>query len=254
MQGRLMIIRFLAALLLPVLFAAAGCAVYSRTITSDPPGAVLYSGSTPGSMGLVLGKQTPVVFNDVSWLPYCFRVAKSGYADSDTKCLSGGIENQSLHFTLSSESSAPVDVARPSSKSAGTKHSEGTAKAIATGGSRWKVQRVVDSMTDRVTCVAYYKGDPNIQLTTTSLGIRYRGRGGVSMVTWRLDDGEPQRRLASDVEQHIGAVLWEGGTLSSMLAARRLRVQTLTVLSTIAEDDIDLTGVGGVVSELAACQ
>src|SRR5262245_63034642 len=94
-----------ATLLVALLLMVPGCAIYSRTITSEPAGAVVYSGPNPATMGLVLGRQTPVVFNDLSWAPYCFRVAKSGYAESEAQCLPAGIENQSLHFALVPESS-----------------------------------------------------------------------------------------------------------------------------------------------------
>ena len=53
-----------------------GCTIYSRTITSQPPGATVYAGATAGQMSVTSGQRTPAVLKDVLWFPWCFKVAK----------------------------------------------------------------------------------------------------------------------------------------------------------------------------------
>ncbi len=226
-------------------FLTCGCAVYTRTITSDPPGAIIYSGASSSLLGPIIGSQTPATFTAFGWAPYCFRVGKYGYGDSDVRCLPGGNENQSLHFDLHGNAPTPsaAPVAASSPAPAPAKPTSPKRESSPSGTVNWTAHRNVDSMTDRVTCVAYYRGNTKIQLTADSLAISYSGRGGVSMGQWRIDDNAPLQRLATDVEKQIGAFFWEGSELARVLAGKRLRVQMFTILSTIEQDDLDLTGV-----------
>jgi hypothetical protein len=70
----------------------------------------------------------------------------------------------------------------------------------------WKVLQIKDGMTDKVSCVAIYKGNHDIQLSPGALYISYRGRGGVPAGV--MDHEErvlPAARAAEGVAQ--GAIL-----------------------------------------------
>lgn len=98
-------------------------------------------------------------------------------------------------------------------------------------------------MTDKTICIGLYKDREDIQLSEDHLWINLRGRGGVSLVTLRFDDNPAKLpRLASDMEQRVSAVKISGSEFQELLQSRRLRAQVLTILDTIVEEDIDLTG------------
>jgi hypothetical protein len=197
-------------------------------------------------MGPVLNQQTPATFSSFGWMPFCFRAGKLGYRDSDVKCLPGGNENQSAHFILESVS-ASASPAVSSNSDVAVKPAKAAAPVVEkSANANWKINKLVDSMSDAVTCIAYYRDNKAIQLTAGSLAISYRGRGGVSMGTWRIDDNAPLQRLATDTEKSVGAFFWEGSELARVLSGSRLRVQMFTILSTIQQDDLDTTGIATV--------
>lgn len=114
---------------------------------------------------------------------------------------------------------------------------------IETHGS-WTVHRSLDPMTDAPSCVALYEERAEIQLNEHDLFISVRGRGGVDGVTLRFDNDPPDKmRLARDIEKKISAVDIEGSDFRRALASKRLRVQIITVLSTLVNEDLDLTGI-----------
>ncbi len=72
-------------------------------------------------------------------------------------------------------------------------------------------------MTDQLSCVAYYEGRNDVQLTRNSLAIAYQGRGGVQGYEFRLDDAAPSgMQLPSDVERRVGAILLRGDKLEGI--------------------------------------
>lgn len=73
---------------------------YTRTITSDPPGASVYVGSDQAHLAVNVDLATPTTITGRSWQPSCFRVISRNYLASEVKCLPGGAGNQSLHFLL----------------------------------------------------------------------------------------------------------------------------------------------------------
>lgn len=116
---------------------------------------------------------------------------------------------------------------------------------------QWTVYRSVNSMTDQVTCVAT-ANDGSVQVTVDTFSIGYRGRGGVSSYRYRLDDGPAtELHLASGIERDIGAFIIRGDEFQNILKANRIRVEALTILRGLANDDIDLTGLHSIYPTLS---
>jgi hypothetical protein len=109
---------------------------------------------------------------------------------------------------------------------------------------KWTVYFDTDQMSDEKQCTALYDDRAQVQLTPTSLAIGYRGRGGISGYRIRLDDAPalPLQPATSD-EESMGVVFIGGHIFNEVLAAKRVRVQALTVLNTIIDEDIDLSSV-----------
>lgn len=83
----------------------------------------------------------------------------------------------------------------------------------------------------------------DVQLNQGHLFVSLRGRGGVSSVTIRFDDDAPlSMRSAGTVEKDLSMVDIEGAEFSRLLGARRLRLQIFTILNTLVNEDLDLTG------------
>lgn len=107
----------------------------------------------------------------------------------------------------------------------------------------WRVYRSVDSFTDAVSCTGTFGDNLNIQLAPDALYVSLRGRGSVSSVTLRYGDEAPEPlRLASDIEKDIDTVIIQGEEFARVINADRLRVQVLTILSTLVFEDIGLDG------------
>lgn len=122
---------------------------------------------------------------------------------------------------------------------------QGIGTALATIGG-WTIYRSTDTMTDAPTCIATFGERRYVQLDTTSFAIDYRGRGGISGYRIRLNEDPPWAlRLPTRTESDIAAFVMEGSDYQQIIAATRVRVQTLTVLSSVVNDDIDMTGVQG---------
>jgi hypothetical protein len=107
----------------------------------------------------------------------------------------------------------------------------------------WTIYREQDAMTDAVSCVATYKATLQIQLTVDSLAVSLRGRGGVSSYRYRLDNNPPgELHLANDIEKETSAIVIDGDNFTGIIAAQRIRIEFLTILDTIVDEDIDLHG------------
>jgi len=117
---------------------------------------------------------------------------------------------------------------------------EGLGQKISVVGD-WTVYQDKDSMTDAVSCVATYKGRAQVQATTTSLAFSFRGRGGVSSYKYRIDEAPPSDLvLATDIQKQLDSIIFESDTFASIMAAKRFRLQVLTILSSVADEDISL--------------
>ena len=113
---------------------------------------------------------------------------------------------------------------------------------------KWLIYGEVDAMTDKKECLAYYGDKKYIQVTKGSFAVGYRGRGGLQGYTLRFDD-EPalSMKLPTDLEKQVGAFFIES---SKLMTFSRLRIQALTLVSGVANDDIDLTGFPDVIARL----
>lgn len=127
-----------------------------------------------------------------------------------------------------------------------------TAPIVAKSGN-WTVKQIADAMTDKKSCVALYKSRLDIQVSEDDFYFSLKGKGGVSMITYRVDDERPESRLATDVEKRVDAADISGGDFRHLLGAKRLRIQILTVLSSLVEEDLDLSGIAQAHSAVVAC-
>ncbi len=78
----------------------AGCTMHTRTITSEPPGGVVFGGPSAAFMQPETPHTTPVSFTARRWEARCFKVVKVGFYDSAVQCLPDGAVDQSAHFVL----------------------------------------------------------------------------------------------------------------------------------------------------------
>src|SRR5262249_40851761 len=107
----------------------------------------------------------------------------------------------------------------------------------------WSVRRETDPMTDKPSCTGLYKDRFDIQLSSKALNIDMRKKGGIKGIKLRYDDEPAQQlRLASDAEKEVSVVDITGPEFRKLLSAKRLRVQILTFLSSVQEEDINLDG------------
>ena len=119
----------------------------------------------------------------------------------------------------------------------------GKASVIATE-ANWRVLQIKDEMTDKVSCVAIYNNNHDIQLSPGTLYISYKGRGGVASYSIRVDDAPAgELHLASKAEENLSMIIIEK-ELPKITTAKRLRVSGLTVLKTLISEDLDLNGIG----------
>jgi hypothetical protein len=115
----------------------------------------------------------------------------------------------------------------------------------------WTIYRSQDAMTDQISCVATYKKDLSVQLSTDNLGFNLNGKGGVSGYTYRLDDTPAtEMLLPSKIEGQAGVVILGKEKFSQVMQAKRLRMQVLTVLSSMVNYDIDLKESAAVIAFL----
>lgn len=118
---------------------------------------------------------------------------------------------------------------------------------------KWAVHGEADPMTDKMSCVAYYGGGKFVQVTDDSFAVSYGGRGGLKGYTLRFDNDEPLPMALPDrIEERVGAFIIKDSDprFSRLVNAKRVRVQALTVLSNLANDDIDLADLPAVFARL----
>jgi hypothetical protein len=113
----------------------------------------------------------------------------------------------------------------------------------------WSVLRDVDVMTDKTSCTGIYKEERSIQLTDDTLYIIVKG--GLRSVTLRFGDqpAEPLR-LATDMEEKVGAIEISGNDFTKLLGSARLRVQSMTLVRGLANLDLDLAGLSAAVENI----
>lgn len=106
----------------------------------------------------------------------------------------------------------------------------------------WSVLRAMDPMTDKVSCTGIYKDQYGIQLTSDTLYVSIRG--GISSIRLRFDDEPVQNlRLATEMEKKVDAISISGADFSKLMDSRRLRVEVLTLVRGVINEDLDLAGI-----------
>lgn len=115
----------------------------------------------------------------------------------------------------------------------------------------WKVLRSIDSMKDTVDCTGIYKDNYGVQLTEGTLFVSVKG--GLESVTLRFGD-KPARsfRLAEKMEKEIRSIIISGTDFSELLESNRLRIQASTLVSGIANEDFDLSGIKDALESIKA--
>jgi hypothetical protein len=107
----------------------------------------------------------------------------------------------------------------------------------------WQLRTSRDDFSDKISCVITNKKNKWVQVSPDHFYIAYRGRGGIKGHEYRIDNtASSGMQLPSDMDEKLGIVSYSGGTLGKILRAKRLRVQALTVLNTLENDDINLEG------------
>ena len=110
----------------------------------------------------------------------------------------------------------------------------------------WEVHRYIDKMTDKVQCIATYRGRTNVQLTNYNLMIKTVGTP--RSFRYRLND-EPASGMitTSELARGIGTIEIAGALFDRLVHAARLRVQVLTYRFVqkyeLREFDLDLNGI-----------
>ncbi|MEP7350929.1 MAG: hypothetical protein ABI668_13405 [Sphingorhabdus sp.] len=118
---------------------------------------------------------------------------------------------------------------------------------------KWVIYGESDPMTDKMSCIAYYGGEKFVQVTDDSFAIGYGGRGGLEGYTLRFDnDAALEMTLPSRSEKSVSAFIISDTDprYARLVTATRLRVQAITVLSSLANDDVDLTDFPKVLARL----
>lgn len=109
-------------------------------------------------------------------------------------------------------------------------------------------------MTDKKSCVALFKDRFDIQITEKNFTYSLRGKGGVKMITLRFDENQPINRLANDLEKRLSLVYIKDEEFRQLLLAKRLRIQIFTVLDTIVNEDLDLSGFTEIYPKISECK
>ena len=105
------------------------------------------------------------------------------------------------------------------------------------------MRKLKDAMTDKIDCIISPTNNPNVQVSKSDLYISYRGRGGVGGFTYRIDDNPVSAmQLPTDQDKQVGFVHISGAVFNQVLTASRLRVQTVTLLSALVNEDLQLAG------------
>jgi len=106
----------------------------------------------------------------------------------------------------------------------------------------WQLERDKDAMTDKVSCAIVNAQNRHIQINIGQMYIGYQGLGGVKSFTFRIDDQPAsEMQLVDEAPREIGFVSFEGPAFDSIFAGSRLRVQTVTALNSLINEDIDIS-------------
>lgn len=115
----------------------------------------------------------------------------------------------------------------------------------------WKVLRDIDPMKDSVSCTGIYKTNNGIQLSESGMYVSVRG--GIQLITLRFDDKPAgSSRQPQKMEKDVRAIIIDGVDFNELQESKRLRIQTLTLVSGIVSEDLDLTGLQEAIASIKA--
>lgn len=107
----------------------------------------------------------------------------------------------------------------------------------------WELRKSRDSFTDKTACVITPTGQIYVQISRGSLYINYSGRGGIRGWQIRLDEGQvSQMTIPGRINERLGILQISGPQFDQIMKSRRLRIQALTLISGIKNEDFQLNG------------
>lgn len=107
----------------------------------------------------------------------------------------------------------------------------------------WELHSGKDSFTDKPSCVIAAPKQPFIQVSIGVFYIIYETRGGLQGYEIRLDDNPPSgHQLPSKIEKQMNTIAIKGSAFNRILKSKRLRVQTLTLIAGLINEDVNLYG------------
>ena len=109
--------------------------------------------------------------------------------------------------------------------------------------SSWKIEKRKDSMTDEISCGASIRGRSEVWLTDNVLYI-YIGRTPKG-ITLRFGDEPAQQSVISPAEKSVRSIMIGKFDLDQIVDRKiiRIRYRVITILDTLVEGDIDITGI-----------
>lgn len=117
---------------------------------------------------------------------------------------------------------------------------------------KWDVRHATDLMTDRITCLATYRGNNSIQLARDTLYLRFDH--APRAYRYRIDDQPVSPMIASSrATSRARIIALAGAAFGQIVKARRLRLEIVT-LHDAAQFDIDLDGIAAAYSAVYYCR
>lgn len=138
--------------------------------------------------------------------------------------------------------SSSIVMASPiaASSAAASDEAQGTPSA-----SSWELNKSVDDFTGKQTCVITSPDQPLVEIDPpSSFFVSLQGRGGVAGYRYRIDQQPASpMRLPTKMESDTSTVIIEGQEFARVVAGTRLRIEILTVLSSVLDLDLNLRGI-----------
>jgi hypothetical protein len=128
-------------------------------------------------------------------------------------------------------------------------------KLLGTKG-QWELRIEKDGFSDQKNCVIVNRANKWLQVSPGVIYIGYSGRGGIAGFEYRIDNNPSSgMQLPSETDQKIGTAQIKGEAFPKILHGKRLRIQALTVLDTLENDDYNLEGLSSLYLQMkAACK
>jgi hypothetical protein len=107
----------------------------------------------------------------------------------------------------------------------------------------WKIEKMKDPMTDEISCTASIRGRSDVLLTYSVLYIstKIAPKG----ITIRLGEEPTRQSMVTSAEKTARAIMLGNFDIDRIIEQKisRVRYRVLTVLDTLVEGEIDVTGI-----------